>query len=103
MLGKVASYYYLRVRRPPGNFESCRCTPCVRWPASLTSLFFATSQYTTVAMFATSLLPDNSLRTLLRILSSAAEYDELPVRHNEDKVSSTPRDEEPDSEFSPSE
>lgn len=45
------------------------------------------SQYTTVAMFATSLSADNNIRELLRILSSAAEYDELPVRHNEDKVS----------------
>jgi activating signal cointegrator complex subunit 3 len=30
--------------------------------------------------------PDNSLESLLHVLCGVAEYDELPVRHNEDKV-----------------
>lgn len=40
--------------------------------------------YLTVAMFGSNLGPDLSLEVLLHILSAASEYDELPVRHNEE-------------------
>ena len=43
-------------------------------------------QHPSVALFASSLGPDNSLEQLLGVLCGVAEYDELPVRHNEDKV-----------------
>ena len=43
-------------------------------------------QHPSVALFASSLGPDTSLEQLLGILCGVAEYDELPVRHNEDKV-----------------
>ena len=54
MLGRVASFYYLR--------------------------------HKTVALFAAHLGPERGLRALAALLCRAAEYDELPVRHNEDKV-----------------
>ncbi|XP_024368754.1 DExH-box ATP-dependent RNA helicase DExH14 isoform X1 [Physcomitrium patens] len=42
--------------------------------------------YTTVALFSANIRADTSLEALLQVLSGAAEFDELPVRHNEDKV-----------------
>ena len=41
-------------------------------------------QHSTVALFATAMNARNSFEDLLEILAGAAEYDELPVRHNED-------------------
>ena len=43
-------------------------------------------QHSSVALFASNLGPDNTLEALLHVLCGVAEYDELPVRHNEDKV-----------------
>jgi activating signal cointegrator complex subunit 3 len=43
-------------------------------------------QHASVALFASNLGPDNTLEALLHVLCGVAEYDELPVRHNEDKV-----------------
>ena len=54
LLGRVASYYYLK--------------------------------HASVALFAANLGPENSVEELLGTLCGVAEYDELPVRHNEDKV-----------------
>ncbi|OWM65237.1 hypothetical protein CDL15_Pgr008827 [Punica granatum] len=40
--------------------------------------------YKTVSMFGSNISPDTSIEVFLLILSGASEYDELPVRHNED-------------------
>ncbi|KAL5544599.1 hypothetical protein UlMin_008383 [Ulmus minor] len=40
--------------------------------------------YMTVSMFGSNIGPDTSLEVFLHILSGASEYNELPVRHNED-------------------
>ncbi|KAG6687039.1 hypothetical protein I3842_11G050800 [Carya illinoinensis] len=40
--------------------------------------------YMTVSMFGSNIGPDTSLEVFLHILSAASEYDELPVRHNEE-------------------
>ncbi|KAF6165077.1 hypothetical protein GIB67_000661 [Kingdonia uniflora] len=40
--------------------------------------------YTTVSMFGSNIDSDTSLEIFLHILSGASEYDELPVRHNEE-------------------
>ncbi|CAM8907106.1 unnamed protein product [Rhodiola kirilowii] len=40
--------------------------------------------YTTVSMFGSNISLDTSLEVFLHILSGASEYDELPVRHNEE-------------------
>eukprot|EP01018_Ginkgo_biloba_P014054 Gb_18049 [translate_table: standard] len=42
--------------------------------------------YKTVSLFATNIGPDTSLKVLFHILCGATEYDELPVRHNEEKI-----------------
>ncbi|MCD7464619.1 activating signal cointegrator 1 complex subunit [Datura stramonium] len=41
-------------------------------------------KYTTVSMFGSKIGPDTSLEVFLQILSGASEYDELPLRHNEE-------------------
>jgi len=43
-------------------------------------------KYTTVRMLNDRLDEDNDLPTLLEILCDSSEYDEVPVRHNEDQV-----------------
>ncbi|CAK9312234.1 unnamed protein product [Citrullus colocynthis] len=40
--------------------------------------------YITLSMFGSNIGPDTSLEVFLHILSAASEYDELPVRHNEE-------------------
>eukprot|EP00897_Mesotaenium_endlicherianum_P001872 jgi/Mesen1/1712/ME000138S00568 len=42
--------------------------------------------YTTMAFFSTNVGAHTSLEKLLHILCGAAEYDQLPVRHNEEKL-----------------
>eukprot|EP00026_Physarum_polycephalum_P000144 Phypoly_transcript_00144.p1 GENE.Phypoly_transcript_00144~~Phypoly_transcript_00144.p1 ORF type:complete len:2136 (-),score=361.95 Phypoly_transcript_00144:17-6424(-) len=42
--------------------------------------------YTTMKLFHDTINADNDLNSLLQILCDAGEYDELPVRHNEDKL-----------------
>ncbi len=42
-------------------------------------------KYATVKMFSHKLTSDCSMPLLLDVLCGASEYDELPVRHNEDK------------------
>ncbi|KAL1337994.1 DExH-box ATP-dependent RNA helicase DExH14 [Arachis hypogaea] len=41
--------------------------------------------YMTVSMFGSNIGPDTSLEVFLHVLSAASEFDELPVRHNEEK------------------
>eukprot|EP00962_Isochrysis_galbana_P036722 scaffold12733_cov74-Isochrysis_galbana.AAC.1 len=41
-------------------------------------------QYTTIELFSTSLQSSTKLKGLVEILSSAAEFDSLPIRHRED-------------------
>jgi len=42
--------------------------------------------YTTVSLFSANIRAETSLEALLHVLSGAAEFDELPVRHNEEKL-----------------
>ncbi|KAH3764158.1 activating signal cointegrator 1 complex subunit 3 [Pelomyxa schiedti] len=52
-------------------------------------------RYTTMSMFRDSLGPSCDIRTLLDILCKVTEYDELPVRHNEDKINAQLAEEVP--------
>lgn len=45
--------------------------------------------YMTVSMFGSNIGPDTSLEVFLHILAGASEYNELPVRHNEEKINGT--------------
>ncbi|EPS69565.1 hypothetical protein M569_05199, partial [Genlisea aurea] len=49
---------------------------------SIASLYYL--KYTTLSMFASKIEANTSLEGFLQILSEASEYDELPVRHNEE-------------------
>jgi len=40
----------------------------------------------TIRNFCTKIKPSSDLHALLRLLAEATEYDELPVRHNEDRI-----------------
>ncbi|GLJ46147.1 hypothetical protein SUGI_0972180 [Cryptomeria japonica] len=42
--------------------------------------------YKTVSLFITNIGSDTSLKTLFHVLCGASEYDELPVRHNEEHI-----------------
>ncbi|CAD6202628.1 unnamed protein product [Miscanthus lutarioriparius] len=42
--------------------------------------------YLTVSMFGSNIGPSTSLEVFVHVLSAAAEFDELPVRHNEDNL-----------------
>lgn len=42
--------------------------------------------YKTVALFSSNVQANTTMEDLLFVLSGASEYDELPVRHNEDKL-----------------
>ncbi|KAI3673352.1 hypothetical protein L6452_39470 [Arctium lappa] len=41
-------------------------------------------KYLTISMFASNIGPDTTLEVFLNVLSAASEYNELPVRHNEE-------------------
>jgi len=43
-------------------------------------------EYSSVSMFQENLSEDSKISDLLTILSDASEYNELPVRHNEEKI-----------------
>jgi activating signal cointegrator complex subunit 3 len=43
-------------------------------------------KYTTVRLFSHSITEHNTVHQLLQVLCDASEYDELPVRHNEDTM-----------------
>jgi activating signal cointegrator complex subunit 3 len=42
--------------------------------------------FKTVKLLADRIGPDNNIESVLHILSETSEYDDLPVRHNEDKL-----------------
>jgi len=43
-------------------------------------------QYTTIELFASSLSAKTKMKGLIEIISSASEYGDLPIRHNEEKT-----------------
>ncbi|KAK1273205.1 hypothetical protein QJS04_geneDACA008017 [Acorus gramineus] len=43
-------------------------------------------RHLTVSMFGSNIGPNTSLEVFLHVLSGASEYDELPVRHNEENI-----------------
>jgi activating signal cointegrator complex subunit 3 len=50
----------------------------------IASFYYLSHQ--TMQHFQDKLRPDLNLEELLRVLSDAYEYDQLPVRHNEDSL-----------------
>jgi len=50
----------------------------------IASFYYLSHQ--TMRLFQADLRPDLNLEKLLNVLSDAYEYDQLPVRHNEDAL-----------------
>lgn len=85
----VSSYLSSLVQSTFEDLEDSGCIKINEDSVEPTMLGSVASQYylkhTTISMFGSNLGPDISLEVALHILSGASEYDELPVRHNEDK------------------
>ncbi|XP_071902326.1 DExH-box ATP-dependent RNA helicase DExH14 isoform X2 [Coffea arabica] len=86
--GNVSSYLSSLVQ---STFEDLEDSGCIKinednvepmMLGSIASQYYL--RYTTVSMFGSNIGPDTSLEVFLHILSGASEYDELPVRHNEE-------------------
>ncbi|KAL6995089.1 activating signal cointegrator 1 complex subunit, partial [Sarracenia purpurea var. burkii] len=86
--GFVSSYLSSLVQN---TFEDLEDSGCVKMNedsvepmmlGSIASQYYLS--YMTVSMFGSNIGPDTSLEVFLHILSGASEYDELPVRHNEE-------------------
>ncbi|CAI9111861.1 OLC1v1012190C1 [Oldenlandia corymbosa var. corymbosa] len=86
--GNVNSYLSSLVQ---STFEDLEDSGCIKinedavepmMLGSIASQYYL--KYTTVSMFGSNIGPDTSLEVFLNILSGASEYDELPVRHNEE-------------------
>ena len=71
-----------------GDLEQARCISLEGLDVSPLNLGMIASYYyiayTTIELFSSSLQPTTKLKGLLEILSSASEFELLPVRHRED-------------------
>lgn len=74
-----------------GDLESSRCVT-VDDEVELSALnlgmisAYHYVKYTTMELFASSLTAKTKLKGLVEIVASAAEFDEVPVRHREDRL-----------------
>ncbi|CAN0876921.1 DExH-box ATP-dependent RNA helicase DExH14 [Linum grandiflorum] len=85
----LSSYLSRLVQNTFEDLEDGGCIKMDEDNVECTMLGMIASQYylsyMTVSMFGSNIGPDTSLEVFLHILSGASEYDELPVRHNEEK------------------
>ncbi|CAN1151841.1 DExH-box ATP-dependent RNA helicase DExH14 [Linum perenne] len=85
----LSSYLSRLVQNTFEDLEDGGCIKMDEDSVESTMLGMIASQYylsyMTVSMFGSNIGPDTSLEVFLHILSGASEYDELPVRHNEEK------------------
>uniref|UniRef100_A0A5B7ARQ6 RNA helicase n=1 Tax=Davidia involucrata TaxID=16924 RepID=A0A5B7ARQ6_DAVIN len=86
--GTLSSYLSSLVQNTFEDLEDSGCIKMDEDSVEPTMLGSIASQYylsyMTVSMFGSNIGPDTSLEVFLHILSGASEYDELPVRHNEE-------------------
>lgn len=86
--GIVSSYLSSLVQNIFEDLEDSGCVKVEEDNVEPTMLGSIASQYylsyMTVSMFGSNIGPNTSLEVFLHILSGASEYDELPVRHNEE-------------------
>lgn len=86
--GTLSSYLSSLVQNTFEDLEDAGCIKITEDSVAPTMLGSMASQYylkyMTVSMFGSNIGPDTSLEVFLLILSGASEYDELPVRHNEE-------------------
>lgn len=85
----ISSYLSRLVQSTFEDLEDSGCIKMTEENVEPTMLGTIASQYylsyLTVSMFGSNIGPDTSLEVFMHILSGASEYDELPVRHNEEK------------------
>lgn len=86
--GSISSYMSSLVQ---DTFEDLEDSGCIKinedsvepmMLGSIASQYYL--RYMTVSMFGSNIGPDTSLEVFLHILAGASEYNELPVRHNEE-------------------
>lgn len=86
--GSISSYLSSLVQDTFEDLEDSGCIKINEERVEPLMLGSVASQYylkhLTISMFASNIGPDTSLEVFLHILSGASEYDELPVRHNEE-------------------
>ncbi|KAK3015087.1 hypothetical protein RJ639_006649 [Escallonia herrerae] len=86
--GTLSSYLSSLVQNTFEDLEDSGCIKINEDSVESTMLGSIASQYylkyMTVSMFGSNIGPETSLEVFLHILAGASEYDELPVRHNEE-------------------
>lgn len=91
--GIISSYLSRLVQSTIEDLEDSGCIKIKEDGVEPMMLGSIASQYylsfLTVSMFGSNLGPELSIQVLLHILSAASEYDELPVRHNEENYNAT--------------
>ncbi|KAE9599497.1 putative DNA helicase [Lupinus albus] len=85
----ISSYLSSLVQSTFEDLEDSGCVKMIEDSVEPMMLGSIASQYylsyMTVSMFGSNIGPDTSLEVFLHILSAASEFNELPVRHNEEK------------------
>jgi antiviral helicase SLH1 len=86
----IDSYLSTVVSKSLDDLKLSRCIEVVKNKLLPTSLGKIASYYylshKTIRNFCSKIKPTSDTHSILRLLAEAAEYDELPVRHNEDKI-----------------
>lgn len=86
----IDSYLSTLVSKSLDELQLSRCIEVVKTKLRPTNLGKISSYYylshKTIRNFCTKIKPSSDIHAILRLLAEATEYDELPVRHNEDKI-----------------
>lgn len=86
----IDNYLSSVVSKSLEDLQTSRCIEIVKNKLHPTNLGKIASYYylshKTIRNFCTKIKPTSNTHAILRLLAEATEYDELPVRHNEDKI-----------------
>jgi antiviral helicase SLH1 len=86
----IDTYLSSLVSKSLHELQQSHCIEIVKNKLHPTSLGKISSYYylshKTIRNFGNKVKPSSDFQSLLRLLAEATEYDELPVRHNEDKI-----------------
>jgi len=86
----IDSYLSTLVSKSLEELHLSRCIEIAKNKVRPTNLGKISSYYylshKTIRKFCSKIKPSSNLHEILRLLAEATEYDELPVRHNEDKI-----------------
>jgi len=86
----IDSYLSTLVSKSLDELQQSQCIEIAKNKLHPTNLGKISSYYylshKTIRNFCTKIKPSSDIHTILRLLAEATEYDELPVRHNEDKI-----------------